>query len=189
MRSLLTLVGFAIGFLVPALAQEQSTIDPEVRQQIEAALTNFDEAYNKHDAAAVAALFTLDATQVWAWESAGGVASGQEVIKKRYETVLAATPPSKPASLYRSIQSANEIFAISRATMAGDPWDCVTIYVHELDQWKIRMEILERAWNRLNRSGAGPGRNAVPDISQENYERTKERWLYRSWQYGTRDSL
>jgi len=24
--------------------------------------------------------------------------------------------------------------------MAGDPWDCVAIYVRELDQWKIRME-------------------------------------------------
>ena len=45
---------------MPALAQEQNTIDPEVRQQIqqiEAALTKFDEVYNKNDAAAIAALF------------------------------------------------------------------------------------------------------------------------------------
>ena len=61
MRSLLTLVGFAIGFLVPALAQEQSTIDPEVRQQIEAALAKYEDAYNKYDAAAIAALYTVDA--------------------------------------------------------------------------------------------------------------------------------
>jgi len=40
MRLLLALAGFAVGFVVPALAQEQKTVDPEVRQQIEAV---FDE--------------------------------------------------------------------------------------------------------------------------------------------------
>jgi hypothetical protein len=33
MHLLLALAGFAIGFVVPALAQEQNTVDPEVRQQ------------------------------------------------------------------------------------------------------------------------------------------------------------
>jgi hypothetical protein len=33
---LVALVGLAISFAVPAIAQEQSTVDPEVRQQIEA---------------------------------------------------------------------------------------------------------------------------------------------------------
>ena len=36
MRLLLALAGFAVGFVVQALAQEQKTVDPEVRQQIEA---------------------------------------------------------------------------------------------------------------------------------------------------------
>jgi len=35
-RLLLTLAGLAIGFAVPALAQEQNTVDPEVRRRIEA---------------------------------------------------------------------------------------------------------------------------------------------------------
>jgi hypothetical protein len=34
---ILTLVGLAISFAMPALAQQQNTVDPEVRQQIEAA--------------------------------------------------------------------------------------------------------------------------------------------------------
>jgi hypothetical protein len=34
MRLLLALAGLAIGFAVPALAQEQNTVDPEVRQQM-----------------------------------------------------------------------------------------------------------------------------------------------------------
>ena len=64
MRLLVTLAGLAIGFAGPALAQEQDTVDPEVRQQIEAAVLKYQEAYNNYDAAATAALFTLDAVEV-----------------------------------------------------------------------------------------------------------------------------
>src|SRR6266850_5215370 len=46
-RLLPALVGVATSFAVPAFAQQKDTFDPEVRQQIEAALTNFEEAYNK----------------------------------------------------------------------------------------------------------------------------------------------
>jgi ketosteroid isomerase-like protein len=139
-RSVVALLGLTIGLAAPTFSQDKNTIDPEVRQQIEAALTNFDEAYNKHDAATVAALFTLDATQGWAWETAGGVAFGQEAIKKRYEAELAATPANKTRKLLQVYPIGGEICAISRASMGGDPWDCVTIYVRELDEWKIRME-------------------------------------------------
>jgi sensor domain CHASE-containing protein len=45
MRLLLALIGPAISFAVPVLAQEQNTVDPEVRQQIEAATMNIEEAY------------------------------------------------------------------------------------------------------------------------------------------------
>jgi hypothetical protein len=33
-RLLLAVAGFAIGFVLPVLAQEQNMVDPEVRQQI-----------------------------------------------------------------------------------------------------------------------------------------------------------
>jgi hypothetical protein len=61
MRLLLTLAGLVVGFPAPVLAQEKDTVDPEVRQQIEALIVNLDEAYNKSDAPAVAALFAQDA--------------------------------------------------------------------------------------------------------------------------------
>jgi ketosteroid isomerase-like protein len=64
MRLLVYLAGLALGFAVPVLAQEQNTVDPEVRQQIEALIAKQDEAFNKNDAAAVAALFTEDALLV-----------------------------------------------------------------------------------------------------------------------------
>ena len=56
MRFLPTLVVLALGFAVPLVAQEQRAVDPEVRQQIEAVLVKFGDAFNKHDAAAIAAL-------------------------------------------------------------------------------------------------------------------------------------
>jgi len=72
-RLLLALIGLAISFALPTYAPEQSAVDPEVRQQIEAALMKYNEAWNKGDAAAFAARFTLDATDVRQWESAGAV--------------------------------------------------------------------------------------------------------------------
>jgi ketosteroid isomerase-like protein len=54
----------AISFALPTNAQEQKTVDPKTRQEIEAVGMQFGEAYNKHDAAAVAALYTQDAVRV-----------------------------------------------------------------------------------------------------------------------------
>jgi hypothetical protein len=55
-------------------------------------IVKFDEAYSRSDAVAIADLFTPDAVQVWEWESAGGVASGQQAIEKRYEAQFATSP-------------------------------------------------------------------------------------------------
>jgi hypothetical protein len=75
-RLVVPLVGLAFSFALPTFAQEKDTVDPEVRQQIEAVLMKFDEAYNKHDAAEIAALYTQDAVRILSWESEGGLASG-----------------------------------------------------------------------------------------------------------------
>ena len=142
-RVLLTLAGLAIGFVLPGIAQEQNTVEPEVRQQIEAARLRFDEAYNKHDAAATAALFTPDAIQVWAWEMAGGVASGQQAIEKRYDAQLESVPGKLVRKLVQVYPIGDEICAISAFTHPNPPAKpgyCVTIYVRELDEWKIRTE-------------------------------------------------
>jgi uncharacterized protein (TIGR02246 family) len=63
-----------------------------VRQQIEAVLTQFDEAYNKNDAAATAALFAQDAVRILSWESEGGLASGQQAIEKWFASQFASSP-------------------------------------------------------------------------------------------------
>ena len=82
-RTVVALVGLVISFPLPISAQQQDTLAPEVRQQIEAVLMKFDEAYNKHDAAAIADLFIPDAVDVFRWRTEGGAAVGKQAIKKR----------------------------------------------------------------------------------------------------------
>jgi uncharacterized protein (TIGR02246 family) len=60
-RLVVALVGLAIGLTVPALAQQKDTVDPKVDQQVRALAARYDEAFNRNDAAAVAALYTEDA--------------------------------------------------------------------------------------------------------------------------------
>jgi ketosteroid isomerase-like protein len=105
-RLLLACAGLAISFAMPAVAQEQNTIDPEVRQQIEALIVNLDEAYNKSDAQAVAALFAQDAVEVWYGQPEGGLASGQQAIEKRYAGELGPGPTTFHTSFFKRMQSA-----------------------------------------------------------------------------------
>ena len=137
MRLLLTLAVFAIGFVVPALAQEQKTVDPEVRQQIEAILMKYDEAYNKHDAAAVAAFYTDDADEVNRWLS-GGTASGQPAIEKRY--VAEATGATNMAhKLVQAYAIGNDVCAFTEYSVMMFKGQYVVIFVRDADTWRIRM--------------------------------------------------
>ncbi len=142
MPLLITIAGLAIGFAVPALAQEKDSVDPEVRQQIEAVLVNYDEAFNKHDAAATAALYTQDAAEVWSGWSAGGLAEGQQAIEKRHAVNFASTPGRLSHKLLEVQAIGNEICAISQWSIP--PVDTkghydVRIYVRDGDTWKIRV--------------------------------------------------
>jgi hypothetical protein len=56
----LTLAGLAIGFVVPAFAQQTNTPDPQLREKLVAAIKKHTDALDKNDAAAVAANFTED---------------------------------------------------------------------------------------------------------------------------------
>jgi uncharacterized protein (TIGR02246 family) len=138
-RLLLTLAGLAFGFALPTFAQEQNTVDPEVRQQIEAVDIKFGEAFSKHDAAAVAALFTQDAVQVLDW-SGGGTFLGREAIEKSLAANFASSPPETVGKLVQMYAIGDEISATSE--WSAGPWKgySVKIYVRDADTWKIRME-------------------------------------------------
>src|SRR5258708_26483282 len=143
-RCLSALAALAIAFAVPAVAQEQNTVDPEVRQQIEAAVLKYQEACNNYDPAATAALFTLDAVEVVGSEmaDAGSLASGREAIEKRYAAHFASSPSKSSLKLVQVCAIGSEVCAISEFSRhrfrVGKGYQA-TIYVREADDWKIRM--------------------------------------------------
>ena len=55
-RLVVALAGLAMSFALPAFAQQKNTLDPKIEQQIRVLAAKYDEAINKQDAAAVAAL-------------------------------------------------------------------------------------------------------------------------------------
>jgi len=84
---LLALVGLTISFALPIFGQEKEEANPfpfraiaagpEIVKQLEAINLKFDEAFNKHDASAVGALYIPKAVQV----TPGGSFSGREAIE------------------------------------------------------------------------------------------------------------
>jgi ketosteroid isomerase-like protein len=138
-RLLLALAGLAIGSAVPALAQDTNTVDPQVRQEIEAALIKFGEAFNKHDAIAMAALFTVDAVQMLDWGE-GGTFSGQQAIEKHYAIDFASSPPKFAEKLIQMNAIGDEISAISEWSQGMWKGYHARIYVRDIDCWKIRMD-------------------------------------------------
>jgi uncharacterized protein (TIGR02246 family) len=139
-RSVVALVGLAIGFALPVFAQDQNAVDPKTRQEIEAVGMQYGEAFNKHDAAAVAALYTQDAVRVADWP--GGESSvGREAIKTALEVQFAGmSPRGVGKSITQMYAIDDRIAAISEFSQGFIHGHTVKIYVRDADTWKIRME-------------------------------------------------
>jgi ketosteroid isomerase-like protein len=142
-RLLLTLVGVAIGFALPAFAQEQKAVDPEVRQKIEAVMTKFLQAYNNRDLATISALHTPDAIEVRAagGSTRAGTFSGRQAIEKMFAADFASNPPKLVSELVQVYAiDENNICAI--ANRSAGMWKAYTVsaYVRALDgTWKVHM--------------------------------------------------
>jgi ketosteroid isomerase-like protein len=157
-RSVMTLVGLAISFALPTFAQQKDTADQRIVQQrdllgVAKALDEFgeinrglDEAYDRNDAAAVAALFTEDALLV----APDGMFSGRQNIEKRY----ADTFQRSPIISFNCSWDRRHLNAIDNAVWSAGPWFGTfqsqtgpifalgywsAIYVREGDAWKIRI--------------------------------------------------
>jgi uncharacterized protein (TIGR02246 family) len=139
-KLLLLLAGLAFGFALPILAQEQRAIDPQDRQQIEAAWMKFQEAHNKRDAAAIAALHTQDAIEVRSWVSAGGgLFSGRQAIEEMFKADFASNPGKMVNKLVRLCAIGDAICEIADTVVGGREAQTVVIYVRDGDAWKRRM--------------------------------------------------
>jgi uncharacterized protein (TIGR02246 family) len=141
MRLLCAIAALAIGLATPALAQLQNTVDPEVRQQIEAVTKRMEEAFNKHDAAAYAAFYTEFAIDVWSFQ-AEGAADGLPAIKKKYEAVFASPPRPTSFKVVQVYAIKNKIVAVIDYTdHHGWKGQALVIYVYvpDADDWKVRL--------------------------------------------------
>ena len=155
-RLLLTLAGFAISFAVPTFAQQTNTADPQIARQRDLrgdpnALGEFnalglkvDEAFNKNDAVALAALFTEDAVLV----APDGMFFGRQAIQKRYADTFRRWPvttSSGQGSCLNAIDNAawaTGKWWTTRQGQTGPKFESgfwSAIYVGEGDAWKIRL--------------------------------------------------
>jgi ketosteroid isomerase-like protein len=135
-RLLLTVIALAISFALPTFAQEQKTVDPKVRQEIEAIEAAFQEAHNNRDAAAIAALHTSDAVEVRSWQ---GLFSGQQAIQKMYEADFAKNPGKMANKILELYQVGGDVCAIIDTNVGGTIGHVVRVYVPGFPTWKIRL--------------------------------------------------
>jgi uncharacterized protein (TIGR02246 family) len=104
MRLLLALVGLAISFAFPTFAQQKDTVDPRTAQEIRALAMKYDEAINKQDSAAVAALYTETAIYV----AHHGTFHGRRAIEKTY------------ADYFQHWHSINHVSTVDRLIAVGN---------------------------------------------------------------------
>jgi uncharacterized protein (TIGR02246 family) len=137
MRLLLTLTGLAIGLMMPTLAQpNESAPSEQDRQQLEALGGRYAEAANRHDATAIAALFTEDGVFV----SPEGILSGRQAIEKLYRDTFNA------ATVSDTVIKATEVHVMGDLAWAVGQWRNNTQQGHwgsvnerRGGAWQIRM--------------------------------------------------
>jgi uncharacterized protein (TIGR02246 family) len=125
----------------------KDTTDPQIAQQIRERGKKYDEAFNKNDAAAVAALFTEDGLQV----APEGVFSGRQAIEGRY-----AEHVFQQWHCNNHVLKTDQVIAVGDEVCSTGEWSCTatqdqsggTIQVHgyftdvnfrDGDTWKIRI--------------------------------------------------
>jgi uncharacterized protein (TIGR02246 family) len=155
-RLLLTLGGFVISFSMPVLSQQKDTADSKIVQQrdllgVPKAIDDFgalnlklDDAFNKNDASAIAALFTEDGILV----ASDGIFSGRQAIEKRYAEIFQRWPITTfSGQRYQLNAIDNAVWSVGEwwstiqsetgPKFEGGYWSA--IYIHEGDEWKIRL--------------------------------------------------
>jgi ketosteroid isomerase-like protein len=156
-RLLFALVGFAIGPALPTIAQEKEEANPflyrailatpQLAQQLDPINSQFDEAFNKRDAVAVAALFTEKATIV----TPLGIFSGRDGVEKHFTDVFHRFPLSDRLTKNSYVYAfADDLCAIGGWTVTYNPGRprpvqaggyLIRVYTRVRDTWKIRVEV------------------------------------------------
>jgi len=154
-RLITTLIGLAISFAWPTLAQQTENPDPQLREALLALAKKFEDAWNNNDATALAALYTDDAVLI----EASGPIYGREAIEKHYKDVMQNVHFSDNHTTYNDPNSnsphaigtdGNEMWENGEWTMTwqakgGEPVHAkghhASIAVRDGGVWKKRMVI------------------------------------------------
>jgi uncharacterized protein (TIGR02246 family) len=155
-RAVVILVGLAAGFALPAIAQQKDTLKAPIARQRDLltdvkALYEFgllgtkeEEAFNKNDASALAALFTEDAVLV----APDGMFFGRQAIEKRYADMFQRSPITSFAGQHSRLNAIdNAVWSVGKFWSTHQSHTgpvfvtgySSAIYVREGDAWKIRM--------------------------------------------------
>ena len=119
---LIALAVLAIGFVPPTFAQLKDTVDPKTAQQIRALTAKFNEAFNKHDPAAVAALYTENAV----WQTYHGTYYGRQRIEKVY-----ADWCFKRWNKHNWVTTMTRVAPVGNAVRVTGRWSCDSVsYTH-----------------------------------------------------------
>jgi hypothetical protein len=148
-RLLFALVGLVISFALPTYAQQTNTPDPKLRERFISRLKALSDAFDKNDAAAVAANFTGNAILL-TWL---GELWGRQAIEHSYADLFKEVQASNNLvtvnedSPHTLGTASNELWATGKwsQTLKGHNasmerkgyWSAVAIL--EGDDWKIRM--------------------------------------------------
>ena len=145
-RFVVTLTGLAISLAMPTFAQQKDMVDPKIVQQVRALAMKYEEAYNKHDATAVAALFTEDGVRV----TPTGTFYGRPAIEKSFAKY--DFQRWHVTDLYKRL---DRVIAVGNGVSAHGIWGCTFqddaftkqneghfswILVRDGNAWKIRRE-------------------------------------------------
>ncbi len=124
--------------------------NPKIVQQLEAINEKWDEAFNKHDAAAVAALYTANAILV----TPLGIFSDRNAIEKYFTDVFQRFTPSD------HVRKISYVYTLGGDLCAIGGWTEIVhgsqpaggyflnVFTRPGDTWKIRVEV--------NKYQAGP---------------------------------
>jgi hypothetical protein len=121
---------------------KMNKVDPQIIDQLNAKYQKYDEAFNKNDAAAVAAFFTEDAVLL----TDQGPIYGREAIEKyqsdAFKQFRFINHVGKPDqySPHTIGSEGNELWSNDPIPLKGY-WS--EIYVREGDAWKVRLQ----TWN------------------------------------------
>lgn len=150
MRLVVAFIGLAIRFVPAVLAQQKNTVDPQTVLQIRALASKYDAAFNRHDAADAATLYTEDVV----FKTPNGTFNGRQAIEELFAKHYFEESHSRNAvtTVKEVIADANEVRATgiwsdtfedaSSGTLNADgtfSW----VLVPEGDAWRIRESTFE----------------------------------------------